>query len=990
MASFAVKYSFSGIVPFTTTVTGLKPNSNYDLYVDGVIRNDAARQIPASSVGSAYFATGTSPTHLKSNASGKITFTFYPVVITGMIFGATPYKNPPPKKIELRGPDNLPVASAPTNTVQPANPVVYSTAKPTVPEDYQTTKILSNTTVITNRTDIGTIRQSTQYGTGNQTPLSEVSLYFDYIQSFYIDPNSVQGNQTVNISDIELFFKQKPHHTNNQSQILNPGVYLYICQMNNGQPDLTKVYVESIVRNEYDEIFPSLDAESSTTFTFRSPLTLKTGEYYGIVINFEDPQFSLWTAKQGSIDIKTGRICDGAYASGQLYRASNYLEIDDDPTTLDQIYKPIPDMDLKFFVNVLEFNTTVEYDTTTKTIELVNEDYEFIAYNNLSANNDNYQTFFIGENIYQDFGNSAANVTFYKSGTLSVLAGEPSENRDAESEQLNVIGTDTNFRSELGFGDVIVITDGTLGNTNIRRVSQIKSDTRLVLEAPTTFTNSAAKYKLTAIGRLEDQLTNPNTAVLNYSTATNNTFFIKDGINYVTFTAGTGYANSDYIEFTGGSIMGKANLTTNSIGHIVSINITNTGYGFTSSPIVTVRTSTGGVRSGGSTITAYPGAQIKGEISAVKAEIANVTTLDINTIVPDLQFQVKGATVTEPKINFAVYNSVANTYGISDANYISLRNDSIDIRSYEAVILSKSLEILNASTLIPSISEGKSSIISFKFSTNNKYESPELQSELASIYSFTNLINNDTTDENTNSGNAVSRHVTKKITFAKNRFAEDIRLIANVWKPKGTDIKFYARIHNSKDEDAFDDKDWTELELKDATFDGRVESSLTDDKDYVELTYGFRAYPELSLRVTGTAELANASIANTTVLGSPSATFNTQIANGDLILISDPLFANTNYAVALVANTPTATSFEINKAISNASLGAQKSLNIDVISNKHSAFNNIQNDNVVRYYSSSLTVYDTYDTFSIKIVPLSDSSYVVPRVNDITVIGVSA
>lgn len=989
MASFAVKYKFAGIVPFTTSVTGLKPKSNYDLYVDGVIRNDAARQIPASSVGSAVFASGSSPTHLKSDESGKLTFTFYPVVITGLSLtwagnSKNKYNNPPPKKIELRGPDNKPVASTPTKTTPPANPTVYSNTKPAVPEDYQTTKIVSNSTVITGRTDLGILRQSTQYGTGNQTPLSEVSLYFDFIQSFYIDPNSVQGSQTVTISDIELFFKQKPHYKENQSQILNPGVYVYLCQMNNGQPDLTKVYLESIVRNEYDEVFPSLDATSSTIFTFRSPLTLKTGEYYGIVINFEDPQFSLWTAKQGSLDIKTGTICDGAYTSGQLYRASNYLEIDNDPTTLDQIYKPIPDTDLKFFVNVLEF------DTNEKTIELVNEDYEFIAYNNLSANNDSYDTFLIGENIYQDFGNSAANVTFYKPGTLNVLKGEDGEIYNSESLQLNVTGTGTSFLSELGFGDVIVITDGTLGNTNIRRVSQVLNDTKLVLEAPTTFTNTVAKYKLTAVGRLENMLANPNTVILNHSTATDNTLFVKDAINYITFTAGSGYANTDYIEFTGGTVMGKANLTTNSIGHIASINITNTGYGFTTTPTVTVRTSTGAVRSGAATITAYPGSQLKGEISAVKAETSNVIALDINTFIPDLQIQIKGASVNDSKINFAIYNSVANTYGISDANYVSIRNDSIDIRTYNPTILSKSLEILNASTLIPSISEGKSSIISFNIASNNKYESPELQTELASVYSFSNLINNDATGENTNSGNAVSRHITKRITFAKDRFAEDIRLIANIWKPPGTDIKFYARIHNSKDEDAFDDKDWTELELKDATFDGRVQSSLADDKDYIELTYGFRAYPPLKLRVTGTAELANASIGNTTVLGSPSAVFNTQIANGDLILFSDPLFANTKYAVALVANTPTATSFEINKAISNSSLGFQKSLNIDVISNKHSAFNNIQNDNVVRYYSSSLTVFDTYDTLSIKIVPLSDSSYIVPRVNDIRVIGVSA
>jgi hypothetical protein len=335
-----------------------------------------------------------------------------------------------------------------------------------------------------------------------------------------------------------------------------------------------------------------------------------------------------------------------------------------------------------------------------------------------------------------------------------------------------------------------------------------------------------------------------------------------------------------------------------------------------------------------------------------------------------------------------VLDTTANAYTISSSNYIPFHNDSIDIRNYNAEILSKSLEIANKSTLVKSISEGKSSLIKFNITTTNKYESPELHTRLSSIYAFNNLINNDTTNEYTGSGNATSRHISKKITFAKNRFAEDVRLITNVWRPAGTDVKFYARIHNSKDEDAFDDKDWTELEIKDAALGGRTYSSLSDDKDYVELTYGFRSYPEIGSTANGIATLANAGIGNTTITG-VGTSFNTEIANGDVIVLYDPLFANTTYAVAVVANTPIAASFEINSAIANASLGAA-SLKIGVVSRKNSAFNNIQNENVVRYYSTSLTEFDTYDTLAIKIVPLSSSTYVVPRVNDVQVIGVSA
>jgi hypothetical protein len=53
------------------------------------------------------------------------------------------------------------------------------------------------------------------------------------------------------------------------------------------------------------------------------------------------------------------------------------------------------------------------------------------------------------------------------------------------------------------------------------------------------------------------------------------------------------------------------------------------------------------------------------------------------------------------------------------------------------------------------------------------------------------------------------------------------------------------------------------------------------------------------------------------------------------------------------------------------------------------AFNNIANDNVVRYVSSSLIEFDGYNQMQIKIVLLSPQTYISPEVEDIRVIGVS-
>ena len=108
-----------------------------------------------------------------------------------------------------------------------------------------------------------------------------------------------------------------------------------------------------------------------------------------------------------------------------------------------------------------------------------------------------------------------------------------------------------------------------------------------------------------------------------------------------------------------------------------------------------------------------------------------------------------------------------------------------------------------------------------------------------------------------------------------------------------------------------------------------------------------------------------------------------------MIILYDEQFPNTTYGVAVVANTPTATAFEINKAFGNVSL-EDATLKIGKTDKPYMVFNDIQNDNVATYYSTSLNEFTTYDTFAIKIVMLSNNSYIVPRVNDIRAIGVSA
>ena len=1002
LSSYASEPGHAGITTFTITASGLKPGGVYAYYAND--KNCSHIIEPKGKKRGE---------NLVADPSGIVLFDINKIALD-IAIGSTIRTH------KLVGPDNIVASQGATAQVQSTSETNSSALqRPSVPANTVSVSVISDTTATASR-DLGVIRQSTTLDNPSVTPLSEISLYFDYIQTFFIDKTQVAGAATVTLDGVNLYFRQKPNATNNQSQIQNPGVYISICQVTPNasrvlQPNLSKTYISSLVRLPYNKINPSLDASNVTTFKFRTPLELPTNAHYGIIINFEDPQFSLWTATQGQKILNTQTTLGTTYSDGMLFRASNYQEISSDATN-GALYKPLSDTDLKFdvSVNYTEQVTVVDPDKpdtqvlNTETIELVNEDYEFLELSNIVAGNalsaiitssdtDPTFGFILGEMVYQDFGNTAANVTFYKTGTVqpvnpsavSITYAQTGLGFDVNTLALK--GTGTKFTSEFEINDSIIITDGTAGNTDIRKVVSLKDDTSMLLNEPVSFANAAAYIKKTATAKLESVLLRPNTVILTESNASDKVRFIDDGISLITFTAGSGYANSDYVLISGGTLNATANIVTNASGGITRLNITNTGYGFTTTPSFAVKKSDGSASGGTSAaFTATIGAQLKAVMSNTVAAIANISSLAVHKFVPDFHVNISGGTVSDPSVSFAVLGTrnsdgsitSGSNYTRTNYNYLPLlENGMNENTNYDAVILSKSLEVLYGTTL----PYKKSSAITFKISTSNPYQSPSYNGELTSVYAFRTEISS---DANTDQTSALTQHYTKKLTFAQGRFAEDLRVTSTMYKPVGTDVKMFARIHNSADEDAFDDKAWTELEVIDST---KLVSSSADNKDYIEVTYGFRGYPPIGNTVTGYA-YANSNVGNTTIVGVGTTTFNTELANGDLIVLYDPLFANTTYAVALVANTPTATAFEINTPIANASLQAA-TLKIDKVragNSQYYAFNNIQNENVVRYYSTSKTPFDSYDTVQVLVVPYANSAYIVPKLYDLRVIGVSA
>lgn len=683
-------------------------------------------------------------------------------------------------------------------------------------------------------------------------------MAFNYIQTFYLNSQSVAGSAEISITSIELYFKNKPLRTNNNSGVNSPGVTVYLCPATIDGVDPSTSLFGSIKKNSFDEIASSINATEATKFTFNNPITLNTNRYYGIVIIFDDADYDLWYIKQGDKLLGTTTSASSSnFNGGLVYENSNSL------------INPKSDIDLKFKVNV------AKYTSNSTTVQLISDNYEFFTMNSISNN------FQGGEAVYKEVSNSTG---FVLSNTSSNI----------------LIGSNTLFESEITSNTYVVITDGSITNTDIRFVSSISSNTSLTLDLAPSFDAAAAVIKVSPTG----------------------------------FVYYTNYVN-------------------NSI--ILSGSTANTSQKFEA------------------------GDTIIGEISGSQATIATVDDFSVDVFFPEIIFTNPSVSQTTTDYLFAYSNG--SSY-ISNESDFSTMNPSMsnEVKDYDAILVSRSKEVDSAGTLF----DGKSAILRVNMAINansfNGYESPAVYQQKIDILTFQNKINNVSTNEHLDNGASDSKYISKKIVLANNSFAEDILSYITAYKPTGTDIKVYARIHNSNDNDAFDDKYWTELKVINNI---GLESSLSNSSDYIEYTYGFPQYPNSEYTLSG---VFSTTASNNVILSSNNQT--SVLANNDLIKIYDPLFAETNHQIATVLSV-NSTSITIGDLVSNTGL-VGNGLMIDKLKLSQTAFKNVLSDNVVRYFNSSSVEFDNYDSFAIKIVMLSNNSYLTPHLEDVRTIAVSA
>lgn len=792
-------------------------------------------------------------------------------------------------------------------------------------------------------------------------------MAYNLVQTFFVNSNAVNGAGQVLLTSVELYIKAKPGRDTNTSGLRNPSIVVQICPATRDAPDTTGMLGAPLARATWDDIVLTDDATEATTFTFPVPIPLTADNYYGIFVQVMDDGYELWDSVQGHRLVGTNTA-----TSGPNGRYDGYLF----EGTGDGSYRAISGRDLRFGVNVARFSAN-----TTANVGFVAENYEFLTINRLSGD------FYTYERVFQDA--AAPELTIPVNADL---AGSLLINANST----RVVGNGTSFDTALAANGFVILRDTATPNTYaIGVVNNVVNSTVFYLTSavPLTTNGYSGGYRTGVVAEVFESKPyqdRTNEIILFKSTANSTSRFVSGGLRGVTVSnTGAGYSNTNIVRVTNpGGTDAVFQITTNGSGSISSLRTINPGAGFTA-PVanssVRIEVSVGDttLKSGNPGANAVivvannqVGLKLRGHVSGASANLVSVDNKAITEIFP--QFQE--LPTPDSKIDVQHAYSNGNTLGVTNALFRDTKLRTFNyLRDYPAVLASRSNEMAANS----GVSSKFNAVFSIDRPNDFLFDSPIIESRRAHVMTYENSINNDATNEHLNNGNAVCKYIGRRIGFDQDQASEDLMVYVRASRPANTEIKVYAKLHNSIDDEPFDDKLWTELEqVTPDVFTNPYDDSIT------EISFTIPQYPEVESELAGVVATSN-NVANVTGVG----TSFTSALIGRLVRIYSPLNP-TNHQVASVTAVTNTTFLTLGSPVVNNSVQESvvgNGLKMQLLKYTGTAFNNILNDNVVRYHTrTNQAEIDGFDTFAIKVVLLSDNKYQVPTVEDIRMIGVSA
>ena len=878
-------------------------------------------------------------------------------------------------------------------------------------------------------------------------------MVFKVAQTFYVDSAALKGASQCTISSISLCVKGKPLATNNKSGIAYPGLRASIYPCNSdGTPNLATKIKNAFAVREFNEIVASADASAETIFNYLKPVIVKTDAYYALVISADgDEDYTFWNCTDGEYYVSTNIITSGATVKylGNYYEytssTANFpaqisvTTIGATQNTSISNWKPLKNTELKFSVSValnldVEPGSIVANSTNANTgnnvtyglsYVLPNESYEFMTFDkySYSSNTTSVPSDMVGKLVYQD--------TVVKYGPLTVRAG----NTTVVSG--NTINFNTLFNPVTTASPYIVLKDVASGTTVIRKIVDVQSNTQIMLDSAPGFNSNTCSFLVSPVaeitsvddywysgnwwnGTVLSYIPNKlvNLAIMQNSSANSTVRFVNNHITSGTVSVpGSGYANTDYVVVSCGvaaSLNAAANIVTSNTGAITSMSFSNVGYGLVNTLSYAIKNANNVPSTGsGATLTFTSGQNIKTASPTPASTFANVIfdnfeahrlspsiiiLNNVNATIDTYQhfayYVYPGAENTLLKLPVAARTTVVGGSQITPLTYNDGRLWVVPSRSNDVLFANTVIGATNANTDVISntdIGNTAGCVTEYVIQSNNIFTVPCVVTPDLNMYQY--VINNDATNERKHNGNALAKHISKKITFNTGQQAEDIVVVLQARRPPNTNINVYAKIYNSADTESFDDKDWTKLTV--TTPNANTTTDINDASSFVEFQYGFKPYPTSYLTANGTATTTlNSNVVN----GSVGSTYNTTFIASDIVKIYQPLFPQ-DYQIAVIDSIANSSQFTLKSAVSNTNI-VGPNMNVDLIGRLANganaeiglpmqAFNNALNYNVVRYYNSALNVFDGYDSFAIKIVLLSSQRNVVPMIENVRAIGVT-
>lgn len=791
-----------------------------------------------------------------------------------------------------------------------------------------------------------------------------MSITAELAQTFFIDPQLVKGSSMAFISSVDLYFGRKPVRGTSSSSLPAPGVTVFLVPTiavgEEQVPDLQSPMRGARSRVEYNEVNTSTDASSATTFTFDIPVPVRTDRTWAIVIKFDgsDTGYALWRNKS-SEEVVDSNLIATPVSKGALDGKFFIITNGTVPT-------PLNDSDLKIKIKVSKFTTS------NTTFRAVNRNYEFVRYNTstLSGN------FTGGELVF-------ANTGFPAAQTVSVSAASKT-----------VTGTGTLFQTSFAVGNYIVINSGT--SNDIKKITEITSNTLLKVDSYPAFTNTSSKYLIAPVGKVFDYMPEANSIVLVASTANSTVKF-------------------DAAQTIHGIESGAC--TTISALWNFPVHSYNADYIFTMPPGTNVNTT---VQFANSTYYTQNSAsrtykvdmKKKKEFSDFGAyifsrsiEVANPTYLNntksaVYNITMSTDNEYASPRISENGLNNFLYryeiNNTANNEhkqsGSAKAKYISRKitladgQDAEDIRVYltaykpaftDIKLYAKILSSLDSQTF-DSKDWSELELKTPKTLLSNA-ENPNDFIELE--YKFPNypLANSET-------GSSGFLH---PLSFTGTNGAANLVGSAAFVNAASATFNALSAVSNTSEFITVSSNPFVNNDVITYTVasGNTAVGGLTSGSTYYVVQANSTGV-KLSTTEGGSAINLTASVNET------GHTLNaaTRIAAGDLIRVYNPLNPNTS----LVAPVTFANTTQIITSVTLSSSNAQHTafitngLRIEKVKYKNSAFNNYLNNGVVRYYDSNMGAQDTYKVFAFKIVFLTSNSIYRPVIDNIRGIALSA